>query len=102
LQSRSRSVVNPPQKFRIEPPAAYRDFDWERKNHDANHRVSSTDHPLLLAGTLILAMPNLLNYIFAIFLIVSGILGLGSFRWRRHAVALPDVAIIPSTSARQA
>jgi len=31
----------------------------------------------LLAGILILIMPHLLNYIVAIFLIVSGILGLG-------------------------
>jgi hypothetical protein len=31
----------------------------------------------LLAGILILIMPQLLNYIVAIFLIVSGILGLG-------------------------
>jgi hypothetical protein len=34
----------------------------------------------LLAGVLILIMPQLLNYIVAIFLIVSGILGLGLFR----------------------
>ena len=31
----------------------------------------------LIAGILILIMPQLLNYIVAIFLIVSGILGLG-------------------------
>ena len=31
----------------------------------------------LLAGVLILIMPRLLNYIIAIFLIVSGLLGLG-------------------------
>ncbi|MGH6837757.1 MAG: DUF3096 domain-containing protein [Methylocella sp.] len=31
----------------------------------------------LLAGILILIMPQLLNYIVAIFLILSGILGLG-------------------------
>jgi hypothetical protein len=31
----------------------------------------------LIAGILILIMPRLLNYIVAIFLIVSGILGLG-------------------------
>ncbi len=31
----------------------------------------------LIAGVLILIMPRLLNYIVAIFLIVSGILGLG-------------------------
>jgi len=31
----------------------------------------------LLAGILILVMPHLLNYIVAIFLIVSGIIGLG-------------------------
>jgi hypothetical protein len=31
----------------------------------------------LVAGILILIMPQLLNYIVAIFLIVSGILGLG-------------------------
>ncbi len=31
----------------------------------------------LLAGILILIMPRLLNYIIAIFLIVSGLLGLG-------------------------
>ncbi len=31
----------------------------------------------LIAGVLILIMPQLLNYIVAIFLIVSGILGLG-------------------------
>jgi hypothetical protein len=31
----------------------------------------------LIAGILILVMPQLLNYIVAIFLIVSGILGLG-------------------------
>jgi hypothetical protein len=34
----------------------------------------------LLAGVLILIMPRLLNYIVAIFLIISGILGLGLFR----------------------
>lgn len=34
----------------------------------------------LLAGILILTMPRLLNYIVAIFLIVSGILGLGLVR----------------------
>jgi Protein of unknown function (DUF3096) len=34
----------------------------------------------LLAGILILVMPRLLNYIVAIFLIVSGILGLGLFK----------------------
>jgi hypothetical protein len=31
----------------------------------------------LLAGVLILIMPRLLNYIVAVFLIVSGVLGLG-------------------------
>jgi hypothetical protein len=31
----------------------------------------------LIAGVLILIMPQLLNYIVAIFLIISGILGLG-------------------------
>jgi hypothetical protein len=31
----------------------------------------------LIAGVLILVMPRLLNYIVAIFLIISGILGLG-------------------------
>jgi Protein of unknown function (DUF3096) len=35
---------------------------------------------LLIAGVLILIMPQLLNYIVAIFLIVSGILGLGLIR----------------------
>jgi Protein of unknown function (DUF3096) len=34
----------------------------------------------LIAGILILIMPRLLNYIVAIFLIVSGILGLGLIR----------------------
>jgi len=34
----------------------------------------------LLAGVLILVMPRLLNYIVAIYLIVSGVLGLGLFR----------------------
>jgi len=34
----------------------------------------------LLAGILILIMPRLLNYIVAIFLIISGILGLGLVR----------------------
>ncbi len=34
----------------------------------------------LIAGILILVMPGLLNYIVAIFLIVSGILGLGLLR----------------------
>jgi hypothetical protein len=33
----------------------------------------------LVAGILILVMPQLLNYIVAIFLIVSGLLGLGIF-----------------------
>jgi hypothetical protein len=33
----------------------------------------------LIAGVLILIMPRLLNYIVAIFLIISGILGLGFF-----------------------
>lgn len=34
----------------------------------------------LIAGILILIMPRLLNYIVAIFLIISGILGLGLVR----------------------
>lgn len=34
----------------------------------------------LIAGILILIMPHLLNYIVAIFLIISGILGLGFLR----------------------
>ena len=34
----------------------------------------------LLAGILILMVPRLLNYIVAIFLIISGVLGLGLFR----------------------
>ncbi|MER2606820.1 MAG: DUF3096 domain-containing protein [Siculibacillus sp.] len=34
----------------------------------------------LIAGILILVMPRLLNYIVAVFLIVSGILGLGLIR----------------------
>jgi hypothetical protein len=34
----------------------------------------------LIAGILILIMPQLLNYIVAIFLIISGIFGLGLFR----------------------
>jgi hypothetical protein len=33
----------------------------------------------LLAGVLILIMPRLLNFIVAIYLIISGILGLGLF-----------------------
>ena len=33
----------------------------------------------LLAGVLILVMPRLLNYIVAIYLIISGVLGLGLF-----------------------
>jgi hypothetical protein len=34
----------------------------------------------LLAGILILIMPRLLNYIVAIYLIVTGIIGLGIFK----------------------
>lgn len=34
----------------------------------------------LIAGVLILVMPRLLNYIVALFLIISGILGLGFIR----------------------
>jgi len=34
----------------------------------------------LIAGVLILIMPRLLNYVVAIYLIVSGILGLGLIR----------------------
>lgn len=34
----------------------------------------------LIAGVLILVMPRLLNYIVAIFLIVSGLLGMGIVR----------------------
>ena len=34
----------------------------------------------LIAGVLILIMPRLLNYIVAIFLIVSGVIGLGLIR----------------------
>ncbi|MCE1236094.1 MAG: DUF3096 domain-containing protein [Hyphomicrobiales bacterium] len=34
----------------------------------------------LIAGVLILVMPRLLNYIVAVFLIVSGLLGLGLIR----------------------
>ena len=34
----------------------------------------------LIAGILILIMPRLLNYIVAIFLIISGVLGLGIVR----------------------
>jgi len=33
----------------------------------------------LLAGILILVMPRLLNYIVAIYLIITGVLGLGLF-----------------------
>ncbi len=33
----------------------------------------------LLAGILILIMPGLLNYIVAIYLIISGVIGLGLF-----------------------
>lgn len=33
----------------------------------------------LLAGVLILVMPRLLNYIVAIYLIITGVLGLGLF-----------------------
>jgi hypothetical protein len=34
----------------------------------------------LIAGVLILVMPQLLNYIIAVFLIVSGVIGLGGIR----------------------
>jgi hypothetical protein len=34
----------------------------------------------LIAGVLILVMPQLLNYIVAVFLIVSGVIGLGGIR----------------------
>ncbi|MDK9696969.1 MAG: DUF3096 domain-containing protein [Siculibacillus sp.] len=34
----------------------------------------------LIAGVLILVMPRLLNYIVAVYLIVSGLLGLGLIR----------------------
>ncbi len=34
----------------------------------------------LIAGVLILVMPRLLNYIVAIFLIISGVIGLGLLR----------------------
>jgi hypothetical protein len=34
----------------------------------------------LLAGVLILLMPRILNYVIAIYLIVSGIIGLGLLR----------------------
>jgi len=34
----------------------------------------------LIAGILILVMPQLLNYIVAVFLIVSGVIGLGEIR----------------------
>jgi len=34
----------------------------------------------LIAGILILVMPQLLNYIIAVFLIVSGVIGLGGIR----------------------
>ena len=34
----------------------------------------------LLAGILILVVPRLLNYIVAVFLIISGVLGLGLIR----------------------
>ena len=34
----------------------------------------------LIAGVLILVVPRLLNYIVAVFLIVSGVLGLGLLR----------------------
>jgi len=34
----------------------------------------------LIAGILILIMPRLLNYIVAVFLIISGVLGLGIIR----------------------
>ena len=34
----------------------------------------------LIAGVLILIMPRLLNFIFAIYLIIIGLLGLGIFR----------------------
>ncbi len=34
----------------------------------------------LIAGVLILVMPRLLNYIVAIYLVISGFIGLGLFR----------------------
>ena len=35
----------------------------------------------IIAGALILIMPRLLNLIVALFLIVSGLIGLGLLRW---------------------
>ena len=54
-------------------------FLLERNDHDPDiaHLQPIVS---LLAGILILIMPRLLNYIVAIFLIISGILGLGLIR----------------------
>jgi len=47
--------------------------------YDNWHRASSTIVSLI-AGVLILIMPRLLNYIVAIYLIISGVIGLGLVR----------------------
>jgi hypothetical protein len=35
----------------------------------------------LIAGLLILVMPRLLNYVVAVYLIVTGLIGIFGFRW---------------------
>ena len=57
-----------------------------KAGHDAQAETPMTISPHLspvvsiIAGVLILIMPRLLNYIVAIYLIVTGIIGLGIFK----------------------
>jgi hypothetical protein len=51
-------------------------FDQGEKNMNMNMSLSIGPLVALIAGVLILIVPRLLNYIVAIYLIVTGILGL--------------------------
>jgi hypothetical protein len=54
----------------------YFDFDPRKNNMNMNMSLSIGPLVALIAGVLILIVPRLLNYIVAIYLIVTGILGL--------------------------
>jgi hypothetical protein len=79
LASRSHSVIPLQRRIQAEKPRAFRDFAfWSAQ---AMTLTIAHMQPIvsLLAGILILIMPRLLNYIVAIYLIISGVLGLGLF-----------------------
>ena len=63
-------------------------FQWDKEIGPTQMNMNITHlQPIvsLIAGIAILIVPRLLNYIVAIFLIVSGIIGLGFIRWPAYA-----------------